>query len=382
MLKLNSVNQVVDELIERVCIQLSITSTQHARATSAYEAIGKWIADEASPLFAYSPVVFPQGSIPLGTTVRPRQTEDFDADGVCLLKTTTYGITPQQAYDLVLNRIREHEAYRDKVNPQDRCVRVEYEGQLHLDVIPAVQGNDTSNPNLIFIPSHDRLRWQSTNPKGYQIWFATRQALRRRTREMALAEKRAEVQPMPDNGDPEERTPLQRISQLFKRRRDVYFNGDKRAPKSILLTTLAGTIYSGEELATDGAIAVLDSLVSQLENSMTVPKVVNPSNPAENLARHWAEDRKNYIAFLEFVKDFQAQMKALLAQRGTQNIAAKLQEMFDPTGTGFVKKAVEEFTANLQSNRNNGFLKIGATGLTTSTVATKIIPPTKFYGIR
>jgi hypothetical protein len=377
-LLLESANEIVDQLLERLCLQLAITDTQHTRATSAYETIGAWIAAEDSPLATYKPVVSPQGSIPLGTTVRPRASEEFDADGVCLLNASQFILTPQQAYDLVLARIKENKTYADKINPQDRCIRVDYEGQLHLDVIPAVPASDPNYPTRILIPTHDRRNWQSTNPKGYQHWFRARQAIRT-AKTLTLMEKRAEVEPMPENPDPEAKTPLQRIAQLFKRRRDVYFDGDKSSPKSILLTTIAGINYAGQQLATDGTLHILQELLHHAQGTNEVPKVWNPSNPGENLARHWQEDGRNYLAFRTFAKDFLDRMQHLLLQRGTAQIATALQELFDPTDSGIVKNAVAKFTEDIQQERQTGNIKLGTTGLTTA-VASKAIPATKFYG--
>jgi hypothetical protein len=227
-----------------------------------------------------------------------------------------YLLGPQTAYNLLLNRILDHKAYRDRVNPQDRCIRVDYEDQLHLDVIPAVPAPGGS-PTRIYIPNRTRTAWDptGTDSKAFRHWFRAKQITEARAK--AIAEKRADMEPMPDNGDPEEKTPLQRIVQLLKRRLDVYFDGDDRAPKSILLTALASMNYGRQEIAADGLISILQQLLAQSKLGEQVPKVWNPSNPGENLARHWEEDNTNYLLFLQFATDLLDGMQRLLQQRGS-----------------------------------------------------------------
>jgi hypothetical protein len=83
-------------------------------------------------------------------------------------------LTPQRAYDLLLERIPEHKIYGEKADPQDRCICTEYEGQLYLDLIPAIP-EPAESKTRILTPNHDRTEWQSTDPKGYLRWFRSRQ---------------------------------------------------------------------------------------------------------------------------------------------------------------------------------------------------------------
>jgi hypothetical protein len=374
-----SVNAQLDDLLTRLCHELAITNTQHERAVGAYTTLGDWIGDEKGPLGTFSPRIFPQGSIPLGTTVKPRQSEEFDADLVCVFRENYSDLTPQRLYDLVLNRVMDHETYRPMVEHCDRCVRLNYENQFHLDIVPAVPWAAES-PTRVGIPNHDKTQWQHTDPEGFLRWFRSRQV----THHRVFAEKRAEVEPMPANGDPEDKTTLQRIVQLLKRRRDVYFDGADAAPKSILLTTLAGNHYGQELITTDAMLTVLDRILAAARNTNDIPVVENPSNPGENLARHWQEDQQNYLAFLEFCVDLADGIKRLLRQQDTMKIAEVLQELFDPEDGRMVKRAVASFTEDFQKARQSGEVRMAKGGALTTAAVTAVrsvaIPTNKFFG--
>lgn len=374
-----SANEQLDDLLTRFCHELAITDTQHERAETAYSALGEWIGDEAGPLSGYHTRIFPQGSIPLGTTVKPRRSEEFDADLVCVFQSNYSFLTPRELYDLVLNRVLSHETYRPMVEPCDRCVRLNYENQFHLDIVPAIPAPASLTPTRIAIPNHTKTQWQHTDPEGFLRWFKTKQVVGRRV----LAEKRADVAPMPAKGDPEAKTTLQRTVQLLKRRRDVYFDGDDAAPKSILLTTLAGQHYRGEMITTDAATTILEEMLAAGKDTTVVPMVMNPSNPGENLARHWQENPTSYMKFLAFCEDFDRSLKHLLTLRGTDKIAAALQDLFDPADGALVKRAVASFTEDLQRAREDGGVRMSKGGaLVASAVAVKSfsIPKTNFFG--
>jgi hypothetical protein len=373
-----SMNEQLDDLLSRLCIELAITDSQYTRAVSAYSALGNWIADEDGPLDRFQPRVFAQGSIPLGTTVKPRRREEFDADLVCVFQRDFDRLAPHQVYDLVMNRVLEHDTYRPMVEPCDRCIRLNYENQFHLDIVPAVPA-PAASATRIEIPNHTKTTWQHTDPEGFLRWFKSRQIVGRRF----VADKRAEVEPMPANGDPEEKTTLQCVVQLLKRRRDVHFDGRDDAPKSILLTTLAGQHYGQELISTDATINILQKILAAGQDSTQIPIVMNPSNPGENLARHWQEDPKAYHAFLDFCLDFAIGLKRLLTQTDTVKIAQVLQELFDPADGALVKRAIASFTEDFQKARDAGEVRMAKGGalVTAETTARSVsIPKNNFFG--
>lgn len=62
------------------------------------------------------PLLFPQGSLRLLTTVRPRGTEVYDLDIVCELEAAfASGFTPVQLLDLLEHQLRAHQTYSTMV---------------------------------------------------------------------------------------------------------------------------------------------------------------------------------------------------------------------------------------------------------------------------
>ena len=75
-----------NEFLESLGEVLDISDVQLEAAKTSYEAVGRWLSREASPIAKYKPVIYPQGSFRLGTVVKPIADEDnFDVDVVCLL---------------------------------------------------------------------------------------------------------------------------------------------------------------------------------------------------------------------------------------------------------------------------------------------------------
>jgi hypothetical protein len=70
----------LDDLLDLICVELQLTRTQFLDAEGKYQAIGRWLAEGNSPLADQAIRIYPQGSMALGTTVRPRGHEEFDLE--------------------------------------------------------------------------------------------------------------------------------------------------------------------------------------------------------------------------------------------------------------------------------------------------------------
>src|ERR1044072_8753851 len=100
---LASANADLDYLLTEVARALQLTAEQYALAVKHYRAVGIWLAAPDSPLFRFRPSIYPQGSMALETTVRPRFRDEYDLDLVCQLLTT--GLSAMEVYHLVHNRL-------------------------------------------------------------------------------------------------------------------------------------------------------------------------------------------------------------------------------------------------------------------------------------
>lgn len=373
----------LDSLLELVCVELQLTDTQHADAERSYGAVGEWLDAPNSTLAKYRPRIFPLGSKALGTAVKPRQREEFDVDLASLLQIAWREADPSRVYQMVLERLAENEVYRPMIIQKERCIRLDYAGQFHLDVIPACPAPRPGMPwgeLAIVIPDRARRIWVPTNPRGFIRWFFSR-AMPAEQHRLA-----ASVEPLPPNVAAQNKTILHRSVQLFKRRRDVHFDGDEFAPRSILLTTISGLSYLGEASLSESVVNILDRVdaAACAHVGSEPPVIANPTDASENLARHWREDQRHFEKFVEYVAVFQDGMRRLREARGMERIARVLNELFDPTGSGVVSRAVRAYADTFQKARSANEIRVPRREPRLTTVAASPaalgVPATRFYG--
>ena len=73
----------LDLILRKIVAEISITPAMIERAVRSYEAVGKWIGEGID----YDTRISPQGSMNLGTTIKPiSDKDDYDIDLVCLLE--------------------------------------------------------------------------------------------------------------------------------------------------------------------------------------------------------------------------------------------------------------------------------------------------------
>ena len=69
--------------LSQIADELNITPTMLDKAVKSYTAVGTWLSDG----IPYNVKITPQGSMNLGTVVRPiTEKDEYDVDLVCLLK--------------------------------------------------------------------------------------------------------------------------------------------------------------------------------------------------------------------------------------------------------------------------------------------------------
>jgi hypothetical protein len=367
-----SANPLFDELLDDVCAALRLTDAQHQSAETKYKGVGEWLAQTGSGLALYRPEIYPQGSVALQTTVKPRTKdacdhEEYDVDLVCQI--LAYHLDPMTVYWLVVTRLREHKDYAGRMELLKRCIRLNYAGQFHLDILPAIP-DGRHGGTCVLVPDRKLKDWTESNPRGFAHWFRGRAVHR-------LVEAR-KTEPLPANEPSARKAPLKRAVQLLKRHRDVVFNGDDDAPRSVVLTTLAGHHYAGEARATDALLGVLNGIIHEIEATSGPLVVRNPTNEAEIFSEAWAADPTAYRVFVDYIYALRDKVEALLHTTGMEKIAAAISELFGET---IARKAVESYTQRQQALREDGKLRFsGSAGLTIASNGTAPIPRNTFFG--
>ena len=74
----------------------------------------------------------------LNTTVKPLKGDEYDLDFVCELSCDprTFG-TPLQVLELLATRLRQSDTYNNMMEVKNRCIRLNYQHEFHMDILPA-----------------------------------------------------------------------------------------------------------------------------------------------------------------------------------------------------------------------------------------------------
>jgi len=376
----------LDELLQRICRELQITKTQHEQAETSYMAVAKWLSDDKERFPDIDINIYPQGSLRIGTTVRPILQQEFDLDLVCELNLEWKKYeNPIKILDLIEERLKEYDTYAPMVERKNRCVRLNYKRNFHMDILPACPVILHDTGGCVKVPDRKEEDWKDSNPKGYANWFDEIASHYEPVFEYStLLEKAAEIDKLPDVEPVEIKPPLKRAVQLIKRYRDVYFKDTpKEAPISIVLTTLAGRVYQGQGSVNETITGILEGIQEMVQKQQKII-VRNPMNELEILSERWDSEPKLYEHFLQFISEFCKKWKEVndLKHAGFIEVTDVLKQMFgeEPINKGLTKQAM--FT---QEMRKRGKLGVTSAGIlaTTPVAASKEIVPLKrntFYG--
>lgn len=347
-------NKSID--LETLAAKLDISPTMHKYAIERYYGISEYLNENGNEAIFY-----PQGSFRTGTVVRPLvdgKEGDFDIDVVCELGNSKINTTAEKIKNCVGDILKNSELYQKKLLPeQDRCWTLVYaevvEGiGLTMDVVPCV-GEDENLNNQVIEKGVDTIfakqaiaitervsagkyQWQASNPKGYGEWFDN---INRKFLQVGLYEKKNEIfkenrflfsaeASIDDVPDYFVRSSLQRVIQLLKRHRDLYYgrikNGSELRPISAILTTLSAKISNETSITgVEGLLAYvvngLKEYTALMEGQTPIERhrgeirnyiekrdqkwwIPNPVSPDDNYADTWTDDTaRAFFAWIEAV---------------------------------------------------------------------------------
>ncbi len=371
---LESVETQIDDLLMRICTEMQLDETRYKLSENSYLAVAKWL--ESRPLVAaLNPAMYPQGSMQLGTTVRPLAGDEFDLDFVCEFSRGASSFrSPIDSLDLIEHALRSSTVYRAMVQRKNRCIRLKYEHRFHMDVLPACKDVQKGG-DCILVPDRKLEQWTPSNPKGYSSWFDSR------ARQLAVERLLEKAQQVPAKQEAPDKPPLKLVVQLLKRRRDVRYKGSiESAPISIVLTTLAGHLYRGERSVASAMSGILAgmSMLSRTQRPRIV--VLNPTNRDEDLSERWDAKPNLYRSFIDYVTEFDSQWIALLQARGIDKITQLLERLF---GEEIAKRVVEKQAQDIESARTQSALGVKkGSGLLASLASSSVVAvrTNTFYG--
>jgi hypothetical protein len=383
----SSVDHQLDDLLQRICGELQITKTQHDRAETSYNAVANWLAKDTTRFPDFDIDIYPQGSLRIGTTVKPLSKQEFDLDLVCEIKVDwTLYENPLDLLDAIEDRLMENDTYKTMVERKNRCIRLNYKNDFHMDILPACPVEESIN-GCVKVPDSNMQDWKDSNPKGYAKWFDGKAVDYEDVLQYKLLlEKSAEIEKLPNAEPVELKPPLKRAVQLIKRYRDNYFKENPdNAPISIVLTTLAGTVYNRQGSVGDAISGILEGINKLIPKDGQKLVVLNPMNKLEVLSERWDDDIELYEHFTKFIIDFYQKWNEIVENKGKGivGVSKALKDMFgeELINKGFEKQAA--FTQSMRSSSKMGITSSGLLVLTNSSTSidkTTTIKRNTFYG--
>ena len=192
-----------NEILEELGVSLDISETEFNAAVQSYKAVGDWLCSDNSLLKRYNPTLKPQGSMLLGTTVKPiDKSIDLDLDVVCELSEKDASWTQKDLKEIVGEQLESHKRYEDLLDEEKRrCWTLLYRQnsdsyRYHMDILPAIISKgytilleksfsdqlNLSDLNQLAIRITDNQlhsypteknpdNWMLSNPFGYAKWF-------------------------------------------------------------------------------------------------------------------------------------------------------------------------------------------------------------------
>lgn len=113
----------LDSLLFEICESLQLTPTQHQKAVQRYSAIARTLDGPDSPFADIESNLYPQGSMKLGTTVKPLD-GPHDLDFVCEFNISYATADPMRLLDAMYNVFKGHGVDGGMVELKKRCVRI------------------------------------------------------------------------------------------------------------------------------------------------------------------------------------------------------------------------------------------------------------------
>lgn len=382
--------QQINDVLRKAVHEISISESQHEILVRSYEAVGNYLA-ENDALKPYHPEIHPQGSIRLGTAIKPIvEEDDLDIDLVCEFKNIPSTWTQKNLKEVVGDCLKGSKRYNDMIEKRDggkRCWTLLYregsESRYHMDILPAVVADnyglllerfDYKNYGQLAISITDKTwpnyatdtehtDWPHSNPFGYAKWF------KGRCNPTILKTFCESVESAPKYGASQ--SVLQDAVKILKRHRDLMFDGDDDKPISIIITTLAANAYDGENNLFDALSRIVASMPTYVEsrivNGKSVKYIPNPVDPTENFADKWVKEPRKEKMFYKWVEAVRAEV-ARIGNGDMRGLQVGLEAL---CGEKVSKRVFETIGRETKQIRDNGALKVGATGLLGS-VGTKV----------
>ena len=383
----------IDDLLNRIGAKLQLDNTRREKAEQAYKTVSAILEEDEEEFGGISIDVFAHGSFATDTTVRPYGKDEYDLDFIALVSLDWNRHNPIEILDRVERVLNGDGRYEKKIERKNRCIRINYAGDFHMDIQPSCPESLWAVADDIKVPDRKSKSWMNTSPKAYIKWFTlklidTKLVEKHYNTLIGVSQLIEAAAPLPQSVPYEMKQPLQRAVQLIKRRRDIYFSDQALADKktrSIILTTLAGEYYDGQESEYETIRKTILRTCHDLEKYGSNFHVYNPVHEQrrledrEKFTDKWDQEPSLRKAFEDFIYDFRDRILEFERSSDFERRTTQLKELFGETVT---TEAFSEQAIHTNSLRDKNVLRVTPAGMIISTPSanTVSIPRNEFYG--
>jgi hypothetical protein len=364
----------IESILFGICEKLQLTPSLYDLATERYETIIKVLRKD--PVFKNVELnIYPHGSFRLKTTVKPLTGEEFDLDFVAELPIDS-DMKPKELYAHIIRILQNDGNYRDKIEPKNRCVRVNYANDFHMDIMPS-KLIDMSTSEII-VPDRDLKSWyHHSNPKGFANWFEEKARTRILNEIFESRYAQFDTEHISDQETALNLEPLRRAVQLVKRYRNVYCDRTKKEPvRSIVICALMGKITS----FTGDTVQIISSFCTYVNGLIKSHggKPFDVNNPVvdEILTEKWHEGT-NYQDFVDMMKALTSDITAIQRCTNNSEVNSLTKKMF---GEQVTNAAIIRHAKILNESRQSGKLSVDQYGTLNTQSSGVPVKKNTFYG--
>jgi hypothetical protein len=381
----------VDSALIECARRVQLSPSKHNSATQHYEALCSYVDRDESPLHGLVLGCFGAGSFGTGTATATSVSRDqHDVDVVIELNISS-DTQPDTVLTTLYDAINGEPGtrYHGKVTRNSRCVTVEYEDGVKVDLMPVARLNiypERASNLFHWRPEKSEAYHKPVNPYDFREEFNSRVAQDRLffeafQRQAALAQdsayllEKADAEPFPEIIPLEQKSPLVVAIQLIKRFRDIRYRSRKgpRKPPSIAINAIAIDMKIEGLAFADIVVGLAERIRQKIVDADRLSLKISVANPAweqDIFTDRWPE---SLDAQRLFAADLRELSSALINLKRATSDADVLEILTSLFGENVANVAIEKRFLSKAKAATLGGAGIGAGGTILSTVTSPAV---------
>ena len=311
-----------DQLLAEIAARIQLSPSRHRQAIQRYQTVAKWLERDGSPLQDNVSQMYPQGSMAIGATILSRDSDDrYDIDVAAELD-LPQDSSPKLILDTLYQVVKGERGsqYYAMTRRRSRCVTIEY-AEMHLDITPMIRRLFTPDRESWIFENRKETptieRRLIANPHGFAEWFneLTQVADDPFARAFGAIAKSydilaADLEPVPDHEELENKSQPTIVLQLIKQWRNVQYQGreDKGPPSVVLSRIVAESSDPSRSLSKDLEITA-NKVATYIEmHNRSGQPITNPVCEQDILTDRWRVGSPEAVTFVQNLRRLAAEI--------------------------------------------------------------------------